>query len=230
MTRGDASDEDVSQLDRGVVVSANLDALDPSRTALVVVDMNNWNSHPDFGLGRLVRDNNVPEEGYWERVENLVVPNVRRLLDAFRQSGARVVFTEAGSYFADYGDANPNTRAMWEACNARDGELDSRTRPELEPFPGEPVLVKNCSSAWVSTPIDYLLRQAGVDTVVFAGVVANGCVMLSAFAAFDYGYRVHVVRDAVASLTEHEFALAFEMFAQFGFGLWTTAEVQEALA
>jgi len=209
---------------------ASLARVDPARSALVVIDMQNWDAHPDYGLARIVREQGIPCEGYWERVEQLVVPHHVRLLAAFRAAGGKIVFTVPASYFADYSDSNPNCRRLCEAAEALVGQPECEIRSELAPRPGEAVIVKASSGAWGSSGIDHLLRHAGVRSLFFTGVVTNGCVMLSALGAWDHGYEVHVVEDATATFTERQHQTALEVFSMYNFGLWTTAEVEAALA
>lgn len=210
--------------------SSTLGGLDPHKTALVIIDMQNWDAHPDFGLARMVEREHVECEGYWERVESHVVPNNARLLDVFRAAGAKIVFTVPASYFADYSDANPNCRRMWEQGDAVMGDPSCEIRPELAPRRGEAVIVKGSSGAWSSSGIDHLLRHAGVTTLFFTGVVSNGCVLVSALGAWDHGYDVHVVEDATATFTADHHQVALEVFSMYNFGLWSTDQVEQAMA
>ena len=205
---------------------STLDNIDLRRSALVVIDMQNWDAHPDFGLARMVEREHVECEGYWERVAEQVVPNHVRLLARFRGAAAKIVFTVPASHFADYSDTNPNCRRMWEAGDALVGDVACQIRSELAPRQGEAVLVKGSSGAWASSSIDYVLRQAGITTLFFTGVVSNGCVLLSALGAWDHGYDVHVVEDATATFTPHHHEVALEVFSMYNFGLWSTAEVE----
>lgn len=209
--------------------TSTLQGLDPRKTALVVIDMQNWDAHPDYGLARMVEREKVECIGYWERVEREVVPNNARLLAAFREAGAKVVYTIPASYFADYSDANPNCRRMWEQGDAVVGDVACQIRPELAPRRGEAVLVKLSSGAWGSSGIDHVLRHAGVTTLFFTGVVTNGCVMMSALGAWDHGYDVHVVVDATATFTPDHEAVALDVFSMYNFGLWQTKQVEAAM-
>lgn len=209
--------------------TATLENIDPARCALVVIDMQNWDAHPDYGLARMVEREHVECEGYWERVERTVIPNHVRLLAAFRAAGAKIVFTVPASHFADFSDANPNCRRMWEQGEALCTEEPCRIRSEIAPQRGEAVVVKVSSGAWASSSIDYLLRHAGIRTLFFTGVVSNGCVMLSALGAWDHGYDVHVVEDATATFTPDHHQVAMEVFSMYNFGMWSTAQVEQAL-
>jgi hypothetical protein len=67
--------------------------LDPARSALVVVDMQYASASRHEGLGRLLKDRGQESLGAYrfDRIENVVVPTVQRLLAGFRARGLRVV-------------------------------------------------------------------------------------------------------------------------------------------
>lgn len=64
-------------------------------------------------------------------------------------------------------------------------------------------------SAFSGTDLDIRLRERKVDTVVLSGVLTDICVLHTAISAYQLGYRIEVVKSAVAALTDtaHEFAL-----------------------
>ena len=72
-------------------------SLDTDRTALVIVDMQYVDAHRDHGLGESLRRTH-PEVWayYFARVEDYVVPNVKRILDAFRRAQMRVIYLTLG--------------------------------------------------------------------------------------------------------------------------------------
>lgn len=203
--------------------------VDPAHSALVVIDMNLWGAHPDYAMAGFLKDLGVDAARYWSRVEDQVVPAIARLLAVFRGAGAKVIYTEAGSFFSDGADTQPHMRDLYLSTNALDAQPDCRTRTELAPLPGEAVLVKPSSSAWTSTPIDFLLRQADIRSILFTGVVTNGCVMMSALGAWDHGFDVHVVEDATAAFDDHQHAVALEVFTMLGLGVQSAAEVEKAI-
>ena len=80
---------------------------------------------------------------------------------------------------------------------------------EVEPQPGEPVIVKGWVDPFVATPLDALLRNRQVDTLFLGGVTTNHAVESAARHASDLGYFVKVVEDMCASMTQemHEVAI-----------------------
>jgi nicotinamidase-related amidase len=68
----------------------------------------------------------------------------------------------------------------------------------LEPLPGEPVVVKRRVSAFSGSDLDVLLRAAGADTLVLAGIATSGVVLSTLRQAADLDYRLVVLADACA--------------------------------
>lgn len=194
--------------------------LDAGRTALIVVDMQNTTAARGYGVERLFQREHGPYGAYYfERIERVVIPNVARLLDAFRQTGGRVLHLTVGSFLPDGSDFEPLRRAHDDRLH-REGRTERRVLasmgtddhaiiPPLAPRSDEIVLNKVTRSAFSSTGIDQILRNLGVEGLVMAGVATNACVGMTASDAADRGYKVIVVEDATAAPSPilHEAAL-----------------------
>ena len=141
--------------------------LDWHRAALVLIDMQNYGCNPDAGLGPMLSERHPEIAGYYlPRVTDTVIPNARRLLEAFRAAGRRVVFTRHGPLLPDGSDMAARRRrrdrdalaatgspALWHR-----GTFEHEVVAALAPAHGELVLDKNTSSAFNSTGIESLLR------------------------------------------------------------------------
>ncbi|HEY8465462.1 MAG TPA: isochorismatase family cysteine hydrolase [Solirubrobacterales bacterium] len=158
--------------------------LDPERTALIVVDMQN-----DFVKegGALV----VPGA-------EATIPRIAELLELARSSGMRVVFTQD-----THGEDDPEFKIWGE--HVRRGTWGWEIVDELAPREGELVVEKVRYDAFYGTHLDHTLRQWGVDTLVLCGTVANICVHYTAASAALRWYHVIVPHDAVSAL--HDFDL-----------------------
>ncbi|MFC8501802.1 cysteine hydrolase family protein [Pedococcus sp. NPDC057267] len=66
----------------------------------------------------------------------------------------------------------------------------------------EVVVSKKRLSAFYATDLDFLLRQAGITTVVLTGCMTDCCILNTAFDASNMSYRVITVRDCVAGTNE----------------------------
>jgi maleamate amidohydrolase len=85
-------------------------------------------------------------------------------------------------------------------------DVDARVAPQER----EPVLVKKHASAFFGTPLEDILRERNVDTLLIAGCITSGCIRTTAADAAQLGFRPLVVREAVGDRTvaAHEAALA----------------------
>lgn len=150
---------------------------------------------------RDLESDGISTEYLQHRVKRDVVPNIRRLASAFRLAGATVAFVRIGSACADFRDAHPIIRPHLESWNAIDGTWECAVIDELAPEPNDLSLVKSGSGAFTTSSLDQHLRNSGVRDVFYTGVVTHACVMLTAVAGFDLGYRGHLVRDATATFS-----------------------------
>lgn len=157
--------------------------VDPTQTALVVVDMQN-----DF----------VKEDGTL-RVPDAAatIPVIAGLLARARAAGMRVVFSQ------DTHRAGDPEWAIWPA-HTEEGTWGWQIVDELRPRDEETVIRKLRYDAFYGTPLDHLLRLWGVDTLVLCGTVANICVHYTAASAALRWYRVIIPRDAVSALDEFD--------------------------
>ena len=157
--------------------------VDPARTALVVVDMQN-----DFVKegGTLV----VPDA-------EATIPQVQSLLDLARESGIRVVFTQ---------DTHDEGDPEWEIWpeHVRRGTWGWEIIGELQPLKNELVVRKVRYDAFYGTSLDHFLRVWGVDTLVICGTVANICVHYTAASAALRWYEVVIPRDATSALDQFD--------------------------
>jgi ureidoacrylate peracid hydrolase len=80
---------------------------------------------------------------------------------------------------------------------------------ELAPTDDEIVFPKTSSSVFISTNIDYVLRNLGTKYLIIAGCLTDQCVDSAVRDACDLGYLVTVPTDACVTLTaeRHEWSL-----------------------
>ena len=176
--------------------------VDPARTALVVVDMQN-----DFvreGGGLLVPD------------AEATIPAIRMLLELARANGVRVVYSQD-----THRDGDPEWR-IWPE-HAREGSWGWDIVDELAPAPDDVVLRKPRYDAFYGTPLDHLLRLWGVDTLVMCGTVANICVHYTAASAALRWYEVVIPRDAISALDPFDLESSLRQTALVLDGRITTA-------
>lgn len=168
-------------------------------TALLVIDMQYGDAHRDFGhLRRMVeRGDGAAIEYYASRLETLVIPNIRRLLTAFRGAGMEVIHTHIQSLTRDGRDRSLQHKSL--GIHHPPGSREAQILEEVAPRGDEIVLAKTCGGVFNGTRLDYVLRNLGIRTLVIAGVVTSGCVELAVRDASDRGFAVVVVDDATAT-------------------------------
>ena len=170
------------------------------RSALVIVDMQNASGSRTGALGRRMKAEGSTSTDYrFDRIENLVVPNIRRMLDGFRAKGGGVVYVTLGAQREDAADAPPHMRKMFQETNNWVGSEEHKVVAGLEPQPGELIVRKTSIGAFASTGLDHLLRSMGWDNLYMTGVSTNMCVETTAREAADRGYQVTMVEDGCAT-------------------------------
>jgi nicotinamidase-related amidase len=172
--------------------------LEPQKTCLVVIDMQYGAASRTEGLGKWRASQGISEEGKWrfDRIEQLITPNIQRLLDYFRKNSLPIVYTTVGAERADFTDVPLHMRTKFKQGDIRVGSPVHNILEELKPRPGEIVLNKPTMSAFPSTRIHEVLQELGVSYLVFTGVSTNFCVDATARNATDYGYLCTLVEDA----------------------------------
>lgn len=86
--------------------------------------------------------------------------------------------------------------------NVPKGSWDGKVIDQIAPQGDEIVLPKTSSSVFVSTHIDYILRNLGVKQLVLSGLLTDQCVESAIRDACDLGYLVTQVTDACLTMSE----------------------------
>ena len=173
----------------------------PARTALLVVDMQNYCAQP--GEGSLAKPD--PDYAYYrERLETTVIPNLRRLIRAFRGSGTEVMYTVIESLTLDGRDRSLDHKHS--NIHVPRGSRLGRVIDALAPGEDEIVLPKTSSNVFVSTNIDYVLRNLGTKYLVISGIVTDQCVEGAVRDGCDLGYLVTLVTDACTTYSAERHA------------------------
>jgi biuret amidohydrolase len=201
--------------------------LDPASTALVVIDMQYATACRTTGMGRWLAERGREEECRYryDRIEELLVPNIGRLLAFFREHDLTRIFVRLGGQMEGCRDLIPHVQELEAAFGNIEGEREFEFLDELAPRPGEPILTKLSASAFTSSNIDALLRNLGVRTIVVTGVSTSQCVDLTARDAADRGYASLVVEDAVAEDRPDYHDWTLEQFRRLFGRVATTDEV-----
>jgi ureidoacrylate peracid hydrolase len=176
--------------------------LDPRASALLFIDVQNFSARRDGGEFKDVPDSEIAEKYtyYFERLKSVAVPNMQRLQKAFRAAGIEVLYTTIESLTKDGRDRSLDYKIT--GFHVPKGSWDGKVIDEIAPGDDEIVLAKTSSSVFVSTHIDYLLRNLGVKQIVLSGLVTDQCVESAVRDACDLGYLVTLVPDACATYSQ----------------------------
>lgn len=196
----------------------------PERTALLVVDMVNWQVAPDGALVGWADEAGMATGYLLDRVRTRVVPHIGALARCCREVGVAVVYLRIGCRLPDHRDAVPGLRPLTAAADARDGTWSCAVVDELAPEPGDLDLVKTGSSAFLTSDLHPALQNMGITTLLHTGVMTDACVLNGTFGAWDLGYEGRLVTDATATWDADRQAAA-ERILRGTARLSTTAEV-----
>ena len=184
--------------------------LDPKQTALVLIDLQKG------VLSRQTAPHSAAD----------VLARSVRLANAFRKAGGLVVLVHV-SFSPDGADALKQPTDAGPMGGARDADWDVIS-PELGPGEGDIVITKRQWGAFYGTQLDMQLRRRGIETIVIGGIATNFGVESTARDAYEHGYAVVFVEDAMAGLSEsaHSFAIS-NIFPRLG-RVRSTEEVLKA--
>jgi len=153
---------------------------------LIVIDM-----QKDF----CYRDGSL----YVKGVENIFEPT-KSVIDAARGS-MPIVFTQ------DWHRHDDSEFKIWpKHCimNTRGAEIIDELNPKEEDY----YIKKRRYSAFFGTDLDLTLRELGIEKLYLTGVLTNICVLHTAGDAALRGYKVSVVKDCTAAITDYDYEYA----------------------
>jgi ureidoacrylate peracid hydrolase len=196
-----------------------VDRLDPERTALIVIDMQNF----------------FVEEGQMVSVPAArgIVPNVNRLASATRDAGGTVVWVrmtlddselDTWSVFLPI-NGTPDKRH--EFASLEHDKPAHRLWAELQTQPDDLFVDKNRFSAFIhgSSNLQALLDERNIDTLLIVGTLTNVCCESTGRDAMMLNYRVLMVDDANATITDEMHRATLDNFLTFFGDVQTTEQV-----
>ena len=171
--------------------------IDRGRAALLIIDVQNYCTRPDPRAS----------EYFSRSLKTVVLPNIRRLQTACRSGGIEVVYSVIENMTRDGRDRSLDYKIS--GIDVPRGSPDARVIKDIAPSEDEMVFGKTSSSVFISTNIDYVLRNLGVRSLVIVGLMTDQCVESAVRDACDLGYLVTLVTDAgtTASSERHEQSL-----------------------
>jgi nicotinamidase-related amidase len=197
----------------------------PKKTALMIIDVQYLDAHRDYGMGADAKKKGITDkyEYYFRQLDDVVLPNIKRLLELCRTAGIEVIYPRIASMVKDCRDVSIEHKRIIMLAPA--GSRESEILDEIAPLENELVITKGASGVFNSTAIDQILRNLGVDTLIMTGVVTNYCVETAVRDAGDRGYNVILVSDGCAAMSEEHQRLALEILNGIYCAVRSTDEV-----
>jgi len=166
--------------------------VDPVHAALLIVDVQNYCAHPD-GTGSHKLD--AQQHRYlFGSLRETVLPNLQLLQSACRRARIEVVYAAVENMTRDGRDRSLDYKIS--GIDVPRGSWDAQILDEIAPGADEMVFRKTSSSVFISTNIDYVLRNLGVRSLIVAGMMTDQCVESAVRNACDLGYLVTLLTNA----------------------------------
>lgn len=176
--------------------------LTPEESALLFVDVQNFSAHRRGGEFKDLSEDELELKYGWffGELGQRVVPNMQAVQKACRIAGVEVMYTTIESLTLNGRDRSLDYKIT--GFNVPKGSWDGKVLEQIAPEGDEIVLPKSSSSVFISTHIDYILRNLGVRQLVIAGLVTDQCVESAIRDACDLGYLVTQVTDACLTYSQ----------------------------
>ena len=180
-------------------------------TALLCIDLQYLDAAPGHGVFADATSSGVPEDAqryYFDRLERIALPNVRKLQECFRGRGLEVIHVRIQSLTRDGRDRSAGHKRL--NLLAPPGSKEAEFLERVAPVGDEIVLNKTASGVFSSTNLYYVLNNLEINSLYVVGVYTDECVSTTVRDACDLGFFVTLVEDACATVTPqlHEFTVA----------------------
>lgn len=156
------------------------------KPALLIIDMQN----DFFQAGPLA-----------ERKDALVT-NINQLVAAARESDTPIIWIRQ-EYEQDLSDAPLHNRRNKKSVTIK-GTSGAEILSDLHQEPSDPVVIKKRFSAFYQTPLQDLLQELNVDTLVVTGVNTMTCVRVTTIDAYQRDYQVILALDCVDAYDQEQ--------------------------
>lgn len=180
--------------------------IDLSRSALIVVDMQNDFCHPDGWFG---------QKGFDVRPMRRPIARIRDLLSGWRAHDGRIVWLNWGVR-PDRMNLSPNQifKSRYRLSDGADtpgyaersphdlgravvpGDWGARVIDDFHVEPADLTIYKHRLSGFWDNELDTVLRMQGITTLLFAGVNTDRCVFSTLQDAAFLGYDCILLSDA----------------------------------
>ena len=172
--------------------------LNPATTALLVIDVQNTYMLPKESNAETAR-----WKPFYDRMNNVVIPNIARLVGECRERGVEVIFARIACHKTDGRDRSlsqkkPGFNYLLIPKDSDEGQFV----PELTPTDDDIVVIKTTDSALTGTNLRLMLRNMEITDVIATGIFTDQCVSSTVRSLADESFGVVVVDDCCAAATD----------------------------
>jgi nicotinamidase-related amidase len=175
-------------------------------SCLLVIDMQNFfldPQSPTFTPGGLA-----------------VLPNVTKLIKAFRKKKLPVIYT---THVHKSRELDGGILGWWWEGMVIENTKDAEIHRKVAPLPQEKVICKHRYSAFYNTDLEITLRCLKITDLIITGIMTNLCCESTARDAYFRDHRVFFLSDATGTVDEDLHLAALKNLA-FGFAYVTDTE------
>jgi ureidoacrylate peracid hydrolase len=158
--------------------------IDPAQAALLIIDVQSYCTRPE----------DRTSEYFHHSLRDTALPNIHRLQLACRSAAIEIVYSVIENMTSDGRDRSLGYKIS--GIDVSRGSKDAQVLDEIAPTDDEMIFRKTSSSVFISTNIDYVLRNLEVRSLIVTGIMTDQCVESAVRDACDLGYLVTLVTDA----------------------------------
>jgi len=180
--------------------------VEPAHTTLLFIDVQNYCAIPEGGefAAYPAAEREAKYGWFFREMRERTVPAMQRLRAGCRAAGIEVMYTLIRNMTRDGRDRSLDYKIT--GFSVPPDSWDGQMIDALAPGDDEMVLPKTSSNVFISTNIDYILRNLGTKYLVISGIVTDQCIEGAVRDACDLGYLVTLVTDACTTFSPERHA------------------------
>ncbi len=179
--------------------------LEKGKVALLVIDVQNtYLERPDRSAlnaeEQVGYDRWTP---FYERMNNIVIPTIEKLIKTFREGGHEVLFARIACQTKDGRDRSLSQKKPgWNNLLLPKDEMPSQIVTGLAPRGDEIIVTKTTDSALTGTNLRLILTNLGIGHIVCAGIFTDQCISSTVRSLADESFDVTVIEDGCAAASD----------------------------